>query len=93
MALTYVYIACCLKESNFRRGDILLWLRDCAHISEDSLFISSLVALTLALDWNLSDILAFVLRYKFAEARNSYYEHPQSFGDIFILFSCYLLGK
>lgn len=61
------------------KKDVLLWLRDYVHISEDGLFVSGLVALTLALDWSLNDILGFVLRYKkSAEARNSYCEHLQS---------------
>lgn len=88
MSLTYVYISCCLKESVFRRKDVLLWLRDYVHISEDSLFIFSLVALTHALDWNLNDILGFVLRCKeSAEARNSYYGQPQSFYFFHFIYS------
>lgn len=90
MSLTYVYISCCLKESVFRRKDVLLWLRDYVHISEDSLFVFSLVALTHALDWDLNDILGFVLgRKESTEARNSYYEQPQSFS----FFSFYLFRK
>lgn len=62
-------------------------MRGYVHISEDSLFISSLVALILALDWILNDILGFVLRYKkSAEARNSYYEQLQSFDFLKIYF-------
>jgi len=72
MSLTCVCISCYLKESMFRRKDVLLWLRHCVHVSEDCLFMSRLTPLTHALDWNLNDILDLVLRSKrYAETRKS----------------------